>query len=341
MKPGCKSFAIAALGAMICLTPLALGAVLLRDGHLVDDKVFYGADSPFARYLFYSNRPSHRSHVEKFSSNGQRLYSAEYTTDALGRRSNPYNQKNGADHPLLFVGCSVTFGEGLMDDQTIPAQISRMTRNTQTFNYAVSGYGPGHVLSYLRYFDLDKHFSDPKKVSLIFIWGDYLIERQTGSLTHLSWGGGSTPYYALNSGQLEFRGRMDRNFPIKYFLSRFLFKIPFLGDRLMRYMSSIDPHKKVTDADIDLSVHILRESFAEYRRQFKNDRFYVVLFPYAQLSRERLLRPLEASGIKVIDLTRAFAGENGESLEIKNDGHPSAAGAQLLAKKIIAALSLK
>jgi hypothetical protein len=141
---------------------------------------------------------------------------------------------------------------------------------------------------------------------------------------------------------LEFRGSVSKNFPFKRALARVLFNIPLFGGWLLKYLSMRNPANSETQHDVDLSLQILKESYLEYRRQFNNDRFYVAFYPYSSFSREKLRGPLEESGIKVIDLTDAFQNvKNPTEMVIRDDGHPSATGALMIARGIIRALALQ
>ena len=47
---------------------------------------------------------------------------------------------------INFFGGSQTFGEGLNDDETIPALVQKKTRVHRVYNYAYRGYGPHQML---------------------------------------------------------------------------------------------------------------------------------------------------------------------------------------------------
>jgi hypothetical protein len=65
----------------------------------------------------------------------------DYTFDASGYRVRSAGEPVDLERPtIVFVGESVMFGEGLMWDESVPAQVSAMT-GTQSANLAVHGYG--------------------------------------------------------------------------------------------------------------------------------------------------------------------------------------------------------
>jgi hypothetical protein len=255
---------------------------------------------------------------------------------------NPYNQKNSGQNQLLFFGCSFTFGQGLNDDQTIPAQVSLLTHKTRAFNYGTMGYSPGHVLSYLRYVDISRQFTDRANTSLIYLWGDHLFERVSGSFFHLSWGGQVTPYYYTASDGLKFGGTLSDHYPVRALLAHQLLRLPLVGRWLMGALSRGAAQGPPSKYEIDLSVQILRDAFEEYKRQFKSDRFYVVFYPGSQISRDALQENLRRVGISTIDLVDLFLGQKDpNAFFIPDDGHPSARAAREVAQGIIKALALR
>lgn len=88
--------------------------------------------------------------TSKLVSKGTVVYDAVYSSDAMGLRKVPKHfpldfQKANA---LLFFGCSFTFGEGISDDETLPALTQKVSNGRlETKNFAFHGYGPHQLLS--------------------------------------------------------------------------------------------------------------------------------------------------------------------------------------------------
>jgi hypothetical protein len=78
---------------------------------------------------------------------GETIYSVTYTLGNDGFRVTP-GQGDGPER-INFFGCSVTFGEGLNDDETLPYFVSRSGRY-RVKNWAFSGYGPHQALAILQ-----------------------------------------------------------------------------------------------------------------------------------------------------------------------------------------------
>ncbi len=74
------------------------------------------------------------------------IYDAIYTSDNDGLRISP-NLNNNAPINVIFLGGSFTFGDGLMDAETLPYQFEILGKgNYSTFNYGRSGSGARGML---------------------------------------------------------------------------------------------------------------------------------------------------------------------------------------------------
>ncbi|MAZ44479.1 MAG: hypothetical protein CMF48_04820 [Legionellales bacterium] len=86
---------------------------------------------------------SHKRAIYKLG--GYPIYDVYYTTDEHGLRvteGNPNSHLN-----FIFLGCGMTFGEGLNDADTIANQFSHaLGGQYKVLNYGVNGYGPHHIL---------------------------------------------------------------------------------------------------------------------------------------------------------------------------------------------------
>jgi len=74
------------------------------------------------------------------------IYDANYTF-RNGLRATA-NSNDHSEDCLLFFGCSVTFGEGLSDSQTMPFYYNQSAdQKYRVFNYGFSGFGPHQMLA--------------------------------------------------------------------------------------------------------------------------------------------------------------------------------------------------
>ena len=80
--------------------------------------------------------------------NGRPVYDVTQTIDSNGLRISAPAGKAPPDGTVIFFGCSITYGEGLQDDETLPYQVCTQSRGRwRTVNFAFSGYGPHQMLA--------------------------------------------------------------------------------------------------------------------------------------------------------------------------------------------------
>jgi hypothetical protein len=145
---------------------LALGAseLVLRRIHLRPAEWLIPEEEPRRRAdarLGWTLEPARTGH----NSVGGRAI--DYALDASGYRVRGVDDPVDPERPtILFLGESVMFGEGLMWDESVPAQVGKMT-GTQGANLAVHGYGSDQ--SFLRLQMELPRFRRPVAVISIFM----------------------------------------------------------------------------------------------------------------------------------------------------------------------------
>ena len=89
-----------------------------------------------------------RHKARKETAAGEVVYDVVYT---IGDDSFRVTPGANSSRPLRvnFLGCSVTFGDGLNDDQTLPAYVNQKLSNVQVKNFGIHGFGMHQVLAIL------------------------------------------------------------------------------------------------------------------------------------------------------------------------------------------------
>ena len=78
------------------------------------------------------------------------VFDVVYTIDENGLRATPPAQNSSESECILFLGDSLTFGEGVNDQETLPYITSLKTNQQyQVYNFAFRGYGPHQMLASL------------------------------------------------------------------------------------------------------------------------------------------------------------------------------------------------
>ena len=88
------------------------------------DELSPNIDDEFILYGKESGRIKHRT---------------RYKTDASGRRVTGYENVPNPKLNIIFVGCSYTFGEGVSEEETFPAQVGKLLKGARVYNLGVPG----------------------------------------------------------------------------------------------------------------------------------------------------------------------------------------------------------
>jgi len=85
---------------------------------------------------------ANESLTDTLTRDGEEIFTVTYTTDANGFRNTPVPPND--ERPLIaaFFGCSMTFGVGCNNDETLPARFAAYAPNYLPLNFAMYGYGP-------------------------------------------------------------------------------------------------------------------------------------------------------------------------------------------------------
>jgi hypothetical protein len=256
------------------------------------------------------------------------IYDVTYTLDGYGRRTNPGIAPQVTDRYVLFFGGSFAFGEGLKDNQTLPASLAAILPDWKPYNYGYPGYGPQHVLTLLQKTDLAEQVAEKDGILIYPIISAH-VQRAMGSMiVYTSWGY-NMPNYTLNtSGTLVRNADFTRGRPLKAMLYSMLAR-----SQLIKYLG-LDIPIKESDEDMRLTAKIIATAKQAYTSHFGNDNFYVLIWPGASTAKT-LIPYLEDEGIMSLDYFDAFDSSN-ENYRIAGDGHPSALATEALAQRLMA-----
>jgi hypothetical protein len=277
--------------------------------------------------------------VEYFE-NGDTIYNTWYTvladTNENGMRypmrKGYKSEKEGKE--TVFLGCSITFGEGLADEETLPYQYGKLT-DISTVNHACNGLGIHQVyqLFRLKYARRDNH----NRVFVYSFSSDHLL-RAHGLY---SWNVAG-PYFVLSGDTLISKGPWYKFKRVKGHrlvqVVSFLGTFTFIRDNLERIMSK-KSLKALTENDFAPYYLMLRQ-MAEIIQQ-SGGKF--IILNWDDKSR--------ATGSKILDRDIAEKKINQELIHtgaiilpvppvidsrkeyhIAHDGHPSALANKVLAQ---------
>jgi hypothetical protein len=254
-------------------------------------------------------------HGEKASADGTRIYAADYTIgDQLLRRT----LSGSAGPTVAFFGDSMTFGQGLVDKDTLPQVFADLTgRTTRVLNFGFPGYGPQQFLRSLETGLFDPLLSDAK--TFVFLTAAWHVERAACLASFVA----RAPRYELRDGEPVFVGACAEG------LYR-AWQDVVVGSAT--YHRFVEPFLTAVGADdVELYLAELRRG-AEFVKQKYGGRMIVLYLSEGDdylaksgFTDAKIEENLRESGIEVIEASlspQKFPA--GTEFKIPGDGHPTA-----------------
>lgn len=282
----------------------------------------------------YRPNPFADSRVTLFDDLKVPIYSVRYSFDGLGRRNiGPVNPNRAA---ALFLGCSVTLGEGIEGDQTFAAEFGRIQHRYQPYVYAFHGWGPANLLSLVRTPDFGKDIATEKGKSglVVFTYIDHHIARTVGSTSlvqkNRDWLQ-SMPNYELTPTGLtrnENFGTARSELVEFYYWYQRLRNASRLAGAILTPLPAISAH------DFDTVAAVLEELKREIFRKTGILRFRVLIFPGSSTARWIVPR-LKARQISVLDYSNLSLRDYVREPQIRSDGHPTSESHTIVGKLLV------
>jgi len=257
------------------------------------------------------------------------LFDVHYSFDHNATRITPDFDSSRKQYALFF-GCSIAFGYGLNDNQTLPYYFQQNSNQYNAYNFAYQGYGTQHMLARFEYQDVSKQVKEKQGVAFyVFMWDH--IKRAIATMDRYTQWLSASPYYTFEGDSLV-RKRMFKDG--RYAISK-LYELIYQTS-IIKYFK-IDFPIKLKDRHFELVSAMIEKSKQIYAKQFGNDRFYVVFYPtYPQASKEEIdhfKTFLDKKHLKYIDLSQRIAYSPKYSL--RGDPHPNANTNKLMAEEIV------
>jgi len=268
------------------------------------------------------------------------LYDVAYTIGADGLRVRP--GPNGPGTPatsVVFFGDSITFGEGVNDDEAFPYLVGRAgAENFVAYNFAFSGYGPHQMLAILQN-GLIESRRVPRPTHFVYLAIVEHVARVAGLVRWDRHG----PRYRLDAAGTPVR---DGNFddPKKWF-GRWQLPASALAalDDLHTWRRFFGRSRDPDEADLELFISVVIESARLTRELYPGSAFHVILWDGRDDPRiEIIAQRLTAAGIPIERLTSVipdFTADPSRYLLSPHDGHPNPLMHRRLAEHIIRTLA--
>jgi hypothetical protein len=277
-------------------------------------------------------RPRPNTTINVVATYGKELvFKQTYHIEPTGERRTPGSSADGPTY--LFVGDSYVFGEGLSDDQTLPARFAAGLRPpAHVVNLGVLGYSPAHVLRAIETGSYDKYVHG--KVAAVVTWITRIhLPRLSGDGGWL----GSSPRYELDAaGHVRYTGSFNEHrlyhptVGIEYLARTYLASAKrAVGDRI--------EHEQVP-----LYFALLAKLRDQVRERYNAPLILIYDWPENEAYGEQdtyylpYMKDLRALGVPMVSV-RKITGPYSEwpNFYIPHDFHPNARLAAGLAKELL------
>lgn len=250
------------------------------------------------------------------------------TTDRFHKRVTPDHATENQQF-AMFLGCSIVFGEGVEDDETMPWHFQQLSGEYNAYNFGANGHATNHVLARFTCENLREQVPETEGIAFYIFFWDHLW-RANGSMNrYMAWMS-NAPYYEMKQGRLvrdqSFRdGR--RGLSTLYWLLSHSSIVKYYG---------LDFPVKLRRKHVELVAEMVAEARNQFKTQFGTDAFYFVYYPEwtepDSVLRNHLNACLKARRIEIIDLSK---GGYHQEMTLGWDPHPSSATHQRLAGDLL------
>lgn len=233
--------------------------------------------------------------------------------------------------PLLFFGCSYTYGSTLKEDQTLPYKTSKLTGRT-AYNRGFPGAGPQLMLLQLQDPNFFKEIPDAQYVIYTYIGAHlqrlYVYNNCISPTFDKKYE--ANPRYEIKNGKLE---KVKPKF--------LLFYSSFTVRKIQDYLQ--EKRSRDREKSFDLFLSILEESKKLIKTHYKNPKFVILLYKDSgkQTLEESKIKTLEKAGFIVIDAEKLVGHElTSSKYRAEDKEHPSEKAWNEVTPKLIKKLNL-
>ncbi|CAG5001103.1 hypothetical protein DYBT9275_02595 [Dyadobacter sp. CECT 9275] len=224
------------------------------------------------------------------------------------------------------MGCSYTYGDGVSDHETLPYYFQKKALDYQAYNYGFLGHSPLHALARLQHSNWKEQIQQGEGFGVFTLINDHL-DRVIPASRWIELTKGRFPY--LNESTMQTEGTFDQR--RKLYTT---FVTSFQSTALKEVLRWGYPRFHTKEHE-ELLVRIIVKARDEYVSRFKNQNFYVIIFPgnpvsdtITKLFKEKGIHYLDYSGL--LDLKKHMLGFD--------NAHPKAEVYQAVAHQLAADL---
>ncbi len=275
--------------------------------------------------LGYKPKPD-TSHTGVRTVDGKIIYSIKYSTDTNSLRITPIDSTKPRTQYAQFYGCSMTFGEGVQSDETLPYYFGKFDSTYRPYNFAYSGYGPHQMLARLETNSPQNIVKESTGIAFYIFINDH-VNRAIGTLTNYGYNGGNAPYFHKVGNELKHDGLFRNARKIRSWFYELMLKSNILK------LFKIGYPFRISETDYELTAEIMAQASRNYEKEFDNDNFYVIIYP-TTIDNSLIISLLKQKGVKVLDYSKLF-NPTDKKYSIPYDEHPTALANEVLIKALV------
>jgi len=250
--------------------------------------------------LGYAPNKDTRVTARKFHGNSL-IYDVAYTIGPNGLRISPPAKAAGRGC-MIFFGDSITFGEGVRDEESFPYQVGIKTGGDYAvYNFAFSGYGPHQMLADLQ--ARREEIVDCTPTHFIYLCIPEHVERVAGLAAWDQHG----PRFRLTTGGKVIRdGNFDSPDDLSV-LGTIDQRIKGALDEFLTWQKLFGGAREAGSADLTLLTAVIREAARTAQERYPRSKFHVLLWDGSDNERVRAIESgLHAAGTPVHRETKAI-----------------------------------
>ncbi|MGE0859315.1 MAG: hypothetical protein AB7P42_09425 [Gammaproteobacteria bacterium] len=292
------------------------------------DQVHITSPHPILGYVAPSNTQRTARKVNRKT--GKIIYEHAVTIGENGLRATlPFNSLS--KEAILFFGDSFAYGEGVGDDDTLPAQVAKLTKGSyRVYNFGLHGYGPQHMLAAIEN-DLVNPIIQPTVRFVFYVTIKDHVRRLAGNASYLRYG----PRYILSDeGEAVSAGWFNRPGSFWGALGAGIKTQLMKSVLLMRVWFS-----RVDESDLRLYIAAVKKASKLIGEAYPSAEFRVLFWDIGKDKDEvSIVDRLRQEGIAVYAITPAeFPGflVDPDKYQIAGDGHPTAYMYHLVAQEVV------
>lgn len=258
----------------------------------------------------------------------QRIFDVVYKIDAKGLRktsSVPANQF------LALFGCSMVFGIGSSDSDTLSQRIADKVQDYEIYNFGVPGAGTNYFLAKIEKNDFSEVLKK-RKGTFIYVYIDNHLERSIGTVDWMY--KPFMPHYEWTGKELVRQGSFESSRPIKTFFSKAV-RTSWLGKFI-----NFENLKSINDDDRSLICNMIELAKTKLLANYPESRFLVLFHPQgSERDRAHLQNCLNYKNVESIywpyPQEPGITQPGGNLFSIPIDGHPNRMANEYLSDQIL------